>query len=63
MTEKQKKVTAALGGVMLYLKQEKEQQGLPVETVRINSPMPWQLYGRQLIMQNRDLMQRRVIKR
>ena len=55
------KIAAAVAGVLNYLqieKEQKQQDGIPV-----SSPSPWALFGRQSIMQMRNLVQRRVLKR
>lgn len=56
------KIKAAISGVLHYINTEKERK---YEASKINMGMisPWQLNGRQTIMQMRSLMQRRVLKR
>ncbi len=59
--EKKKKIAAVIG-VMKYLAEEKalfSRRDVYVPTL----PVPWAMAGRQTMMQNRALMQRRVLKR
>jgi len=57
-----KKEVAAISAVLSYLQSESSTAaGIP--TVQPTLPTYWALYGRQNIMTNRDLVQRRVIKR
>ncbi len=60
--EKSKKAIAALTGVLYYLKCEAEQRQ-QIIAMPVNNPSNWSAYGRQSIMTNRSLIQRRVIKR
>lgn len=55
MKNKQKKLKAAIMGVLYYLQQQKEE----------NSELEnnWVQSGREIIMQNRMMVQRRGIKR
>ena len=53
--EKSKKLKAAIAGVIYYL-QEKERD-------KIKKPNLWVQLGRELIMKNRFLVQRRMIRR
>jgi hypothetical protein len=56
-----KKLKAAVAGVLYYLQMEEEQK---IEHVMAKTfPTPWQLSGRTTIMQMRGLVQRRVLKR
>jgi len=62
--DKKKKMVAALSGVMQYLDEEK-MQAMKIESVQIPqhfSPA-WTSYGRQTTMMNRQMMQRRVVRR
>jgi hypothetical protein len=62
MDELKKKQIAAISAVLQYLQAEKE--CLPVVEIKPpNLPTSWALYGRQNQMMNRQMMQRRVIKR
>jgi len=56
-----KKELAAIAGVLALL----DSEAAPVYPQRPleNAPSVWQAYGRQQTMLNRDLIQRRVIKR
>ena len=56
-----KKLKAAIAGVLYYLQSEEEHK---IEHVKAQTfPTPWQLHGRTTIMQMRGLVQRRVLKR
>ena len=50
--EKSKKLKAAIAGVLQFLKQEEEQK----KNKKTNQ---WVISGRKIIMQNRELVQRR----
>ncbi|HEX37503.1 MAG TPA: hypothetical protein ENG70_01390 [Candidatus Cloacimonetes bacterium] len=54
-TEKEKKLRAALAGIMQYLYEEKEKK----ESKKSSS---WVINGRKLIMQNQIMVQRRSAK-
>jgi hypothetical protein len=57
-----KKLQAAIAGVIAYLGEEAA--SVPVSTPKPSIGLkPWTLNGIQTIMQNRALVQRRVIKR
>jgi hypothetical protein len=58
-----KKQVAAIAAVMAYLESEMPAAGAELISIPPTLPSPWAQYGRQLQMTNRDLMQRRVIKR
>jgi len=56
LREKNKKLKAAIMGVLYYLQQQEEE----------NSSKPdnqWSQSGRRLIMRNREMVQRRVMRR
>jgi hypothetical protein len=55
-----KKEVAAISAVLSYLQEE---NAVNIQAVPPTLPTYWALYGRQQIMANRDLIQRRVIKR
>lgn len=61
---KEKKLKAAIIAVLNYLEEEKQSQMM---ATTISEPPRqlgnWSNYGRQIMMINRDRMQRRVIKR
>jgi hypothetical protein len=57
-----KKEVAAISAVLTYLQSESD-NAANIQTVQPTLPTYWALYGRQQIMANRDLIQRRVIKR
>ncbi|HNX00899.1 MAG TPA: hypothetical protein PLE74_02880 [Candidatus Cloacimonadota bacterium] len=57
-----KKEVAAISAVLSYLQSESA-TAAGIATVAPTLPTYWALYGRQQIMANRDLVQRRVIKR
>lgn len=66
MTDNQKKIAAAIAGVMQYL--QEELAALPfappaVETAVPAGPKLWALNGRQTQMQLRNLMQLRALGR
>ncbi len=59
-----KKKTAAISGVLYYLREEEEQrQRNACSSLARVLPSAWALYGRQKTMQMRDLVQRRLLKR
>ncbi len=60
MNAKQK---AAVGAVMCLLRQEEEQRSAIAYQKPAVYPSPWALQSRQTIMQNRSLVQRRIVKR
>ena len=62
MTDREKKLKAAIAGVMQYIAEE---QSVPVrrEPFLVNMPSNWSFYGSQLMMLNRNQMQRRLTKR
>ncbi len=60
--QREKKIRAAIAGVMMLLEEEQSMRAR-VEPVPVNVPVPWAQHGRRTIMQNRELLQRRVIKR
>ena len=57
-----KKLQAALAGVLYYIQSEQSAGSIERE-VPSRSTSPWQLNGRMSIMQMRGLVQRRVLKR
>jgi hypothetical protein len=57
-----KKQKAAIAGVMQYLKSEAAQMPI-IEPAPRSYPGPWPSYSRQLMMMNRNGLQRRVVKR
>lgn len=61
--DKAKKISAAIAGVMYYLKAEEEMMLSKEPSVAERHPTPWALNGRQTIMQMRALVQRRGLKR
>jgi hypothetical protein len=56
-----KKLQAAIAGVMAFLDEEQAVRPAPVQPTA--GLKPWTLNGIQTTMQNRALVQRRVIKR
>jgi hypothetical protein len=56
-----KKKIAAIIGVVNYLKEKNNNQ--EIIEVKQNIPSVWSNYSRQLIMSNRNMLQRRVIRR
>ncbi len=60
MDRDKKKKIAAIIGVMNYLKEKNNQT---IIEVKQNIPSVWTNYSRQLIMTNRNMLQRRVIRR
>ena len=61
-TEKNKKIRAAIAGVIQYMKSEEESRR-PEPLVTPAYPVPWSLQARQTMMQMRYMVQRRVLKR
>ncbi len=62
MEENEKKIRAAIAGVMCYLGASEAPHRME-PSVQTVMPSPWALNGRQTIIQNRSLVQRRVLKR
>ena len=62
MRDRENKLKAAIAGVMQYLSEEQTVIER-IEPIPANIPKPWAGYSRQIIMINRDRMQRRVFKR
>ena len=60
--DKDTKKKAAIAGVIQLLQAEKEAATL-IEPEPKNYPSPWAFYSRQNIMNNREMLQRRVVKR
>ena len=60
--QEDRKARAAIAGVLSYIK-TREEEYIAEPQVSAHMPTPWQLSGRQSIMQMRGLMQRRVLKR
>jgi hypothetical protein len=60
--DEDRKIKAAIAGVM-YFMGTKEATGRMEPMVQTIMPSPWALNGRQTIIQNRSLIQRRVLKR
>ncbi len=56
MKEKNKKLKAAIMGVLYYLQQQEEENNSKSEN-------QWALSGRKVIMRNREMVQRRGIRR
>lgn len=56
MKEKNKKLKAAIAGVLQFIKQEEEQN-------KMRRQNQWMLSGRKLIMRNREYVQRRGLIR
>jgi len=62
--EKNKKIQAAIAGVMYYMQSEEEQRpALPEAMPTTSGASAWAMNGRQTIMQWRGLVQARVLKR
>lgn len=61
--DNEKKMQAAISGVIQYLQEEQEQSSTPVKKEVTNQPSNWAAYSRQLMMINRDRFQRRTVKR
>ena len=61
--DKEKKIQAAVTGVLYYLQEERERKSTPVRSEVKNNPSTWAAYSRQMTMINRDRFQRRTIKR
>lgn len=61
--DKEKKMQAAVTGVLYYLQEERERSSAPVRSDVKNNPSTWAAYSRQMIMINRDRFQRRTVKR
>ena len=59
--EQDKKIRAAIAGAMMLVKQEEENRS--AVSPQIIQSSVWADHGRQTIMMNRNLMQRRVIGR
>lgn len=59
--QKNKKIKAAIAGVLYYVKTAEERR-VHEPLVASSYPVPWSLNGRQMIMQNRTRVQRRVSK-
>jgi len=57
-----KKIRAAIFGVLHYMRTEEERKHIE-SNINIRILSPWQLNGRQTIMQMSNLMQRRLFKR
>ena len=57
------KQQAAISAVMCLLRQEEEQKSAVSYSKPAIYPSPWALQSRQTIMQNRSLVQRRLVKR
>ncbi|MBI9074681.1 MAG: hypothetical protein JEZ02_04645 [Desulfatibacillum sp.] len=55
-----KKIAAAIGGVMQYLKTEEEARACAPQAPQHEKPNLWGLSGRQASMQMRNLMQMRA---
>jgi hypothetical protein len=60
---KEKKMQAAITGVLCYLQEEQQQKAKTTKQEISQQPGNWAFYSRQLTMLNRDRMQRRVMKR
>ena len=61
--DREKKMKAAITGVLYYLKEEQERRAPYKKADQPNFPGSWAFYSRQLTMINRDRFQRRVVKR
>jgi len=61
--DKEKKLKAAIIGVLNYLEEEKQNQMAAVASIPQRQLNNWSNYGRQMIMINRNGMQRRIVKR
>lgn len=60
MNNNKKKKIAAILGVMQHIKDNNSQQ---IIELKQNIPSAWSNYSRQLIMSNRNMLQRRIIRR
>jgi hypothetical protein len=61
--DNEKKMQAAITGVLQYLQEEQEHSTAPVKKEVSNQPSNWAAYSRQMMMINRDRFQRRTVKR
>lgn len=61
--DREKKMKAAVTGVLYYLQEERERRVPQITAEPPNFPGNWAFYSRQLTMMNRDRFQRRVVKR
>jgi hypothetical protein len=68
MTDRQKKIAAAIAAVMGYLQAEESRAAMPAEPVAVGAAASaglklWAINGRQTQMQLRNLMQLRALGR
>ncbi len=61
--DRDKKLRAAVSGVLSYLHEEQAKRTVISKVETVNQPGNWAFYSRQMTMINRDRLQRRIVKR